>query len=277
MTKPDEPTARRNWDPVVKLTHWGIVFAVIANALFTGEGSNAHVWVGFALASLLALRLIWGVIGPAEARFSAFPPSPKRAIAHIREISTGKGANHTSHNPLRALMVYAIWGALGVVIASGIAMAGIPATDGEREGAKDIAAVEKTAPAERSSLKSNAGMPADYDQPAEGENLRLAAYPVPAGQANGKHRQVTDLRSAVRDGSPVSEEAGEPDRQIGTEVGEKSEHAEGDHEEEGAITELHEVAVNLLYLLIALHLAGVLFETYRKGREIPLAMMPGRR
>jgi cytochrome b len=39
--------------------------------------------------------------------------------------------------------------------------------------------------------------------------------------------------------------------------------------------EVHEVAVNLLYLLIALHIAGVIFETRRSGREIVGAMIPG--
>ena len=33
----------------------------------------------------------------------------------------------------------------------------------------------------------------------------------------------------------------------------------------------------LLYVLIALHLAGVIFETRRSGREIVLAMLPTRR
>ena len=38
--------------------------------------------------------------------------------------------------------------------------------------------------------------------------------------------------------------------------------------------EVHEVAVNLLYLLIALHLLGVLFETMRHGRGTISAMIP---
>ena len=51
---------------------------------------------------------------------------------------------------------------------------------------------------------------------------------------------------------------------------------EGGHEEEG-MEELHELAVNLLYLLIVLHIAGVLFETRRSGRQVVVAMLPGRR
>ena len=98
-------TAPRRWDPVVRLTHWSIVLAVLANAVFTEEGSAAHIWVGYALAAILALRLLWGFVGPAEARFTAFPPSPGRALAHLRDIRAGRITRHGSHNPLGALMV----------------------------------------------------------------------------------------------------------------------------------------------------------------------------
>ncbi len=134
----------RNWDPVVKLTHWSIVVAVLANGVFTEGGSWPHIWVGYALAGMLALRLLWGIVGPREARFSAFPPSLPRAMAHIREIKSGHVHDQPSHNPLGALMVYAIWGTLSIIIASGIAMAGLPpkAVTHERHG------VEQTAPHE---------------------------------------------------------------------------------------------------------------------------------
>jgi cytochrome b len=62
----------RNWDPVVKLTHWSIVVAVLANGVFTEGGSWPHIWVGYALAGMLALRLLWGIVGPHEARFRLF-------------------------------------------------------------------------------------------------------------------------------------------------------------------------------------------------------------
>jgi cytochrome b len=38
---------------------------------------------------------------------------------------------------------------------------------------------------------------------------------------------------------------------------------------------LHEVTVNLLYVLIALHLMGVVFESRRSGPRIVRAMLPG--
>ena len=206
MTTPTATAPPRRWDPVVKLTHWTIVAAILANALITEEGSGAHVWVGYALAATLALRLIWGVIGPAEARFSAFPPSPGRALAHIREIAAGKRSDHASHNPLGALMVYAIWSVLAVIVVTGVLMASAP------------------------------------DKP-KGEP---GAAP-PAATAERFEREEGEAREG------------------------------GEEHEEGPLTEVHETAVNLLYVLIVLHIAGVVFETRRSGRRIVLAMLPGRR
>lgn len=197
-----EATPRR-WDVVVRFTHWSIVAAILVNALVTEAGSAAHIWVGYGLAAVLGLRLLWGVVGPRTARFTAFPPSPRRAIAHVRDIFAGRKSAYASHNPLGALMVYAIWATLGVIIASGIAMAGLP-------------------------------------------RATVAGMTLPT--------VVTEMPHA-------SEEAG-------TESGEAGER------EEGPLGGLHETAVNLLYLLILLHIAGVVFETRRSGRDIVMAMLP---
>ncbi|MFM7350593.1 MAG: cytochrome b/b6 domain-containing protein [Erythrobacter sp.] len=208
------PSARRRWDPIVRITHWSIALAVLANAVFTEEGSGAHIWVGYGLAAILALRLLWGLVGPAEARFSAFWPSPRKAMAHLRDIRTGKVIHHASHNPLGALMVYAIWWCLLTIIATGVAMAGLPSLDGtQREGERQ----ERTI----------------------------------AAQGPGAEREA------------ASEEKEE-----------KQEDGEGGEEEEGPLGEIHETAANLLYLLILLHLAGVIFETRRSGRHVLVAMAP---
>jgi cytochrome b len=119
-------TERRRWDPLVRLTHWGVAAGVVANGVLTEEGSGPHQWVGYGIAALLALRWIWGLVGSPEARFSAFPPSLGRAAGHLREIAGGGKTPHRSHNPLGALMVYALWSTLAVVIVTGVAMTGLP-------------------------------------------------------------------------------------------------------------------------------------------------------
>ena len=49
-----------------------------------------------------------------------------RAVRYIAGARKGQVKQHSSHNPLGTLMVYALWSCLAVIIASGIAMAGPP-------------------------------------------------------------------------------------------------------------------------------------------------------
>ncbi len=205
-------TISKRWDPIVKLTHWGVAAAVIANALFTEEGSGWHVWVGYALAGLLALRWLWGIVGTRNARFSAFPPNPFRTLHYVAAARKGEVQHFSSHNPIGTLMVYALWGCLAVIVASGIAMSGPPpANPNVREVGEAVEATEFSTASERDE---------------EGEE----------------------------EGREEAEEGGESGEEV--------------------LEEVHEVAVNLLYVLIALHILGVLFETMRHGRGTVGAMIP---
>lgn len=38
----------KTWDPLVRLTHWGIAAAVLLNGLVVEDGSLVHVWLGYA-------------------------------------------------------------------------------------------------------------------------------------------------------------------------------------------------------------------------------------
>jgi cytochrome b len=112
------------WDPVVRLTHWGIAIAVLVNALVNEGGSLIHVSLGWIAMALLLMRLVWGVLGPVEARFSAFPPNPIAALRHLAQLLTGRVGHYPSHNPAGAMMAYAFWATLTVVIASGLYLTG---------------------------------------------------------------------------------------------------------------------------------------------------------
>lgn len=112
----------RLWDPIVRLTHWGIAISVLLNAMVTEEGGLLHISLGWIVLALLLMRLVWGLIGPAEARFSAFPPNPVAAVRHLRQLLAGRVQDHPSHNPAGALMAYAFWATLAVVTATGLLM-----------------------------------------------------------------------------------------------------------------------------------------------------------
>lgn len=97
------------WDPLVRLIHWSLALTILLNGTFVEEESQTHEWIGYVALGLVGIRLVWALIGPKHARFSAFPPSPARAVHHLRAMLSGDKAVHLLHNPLGALMVYNIW------------------------------------------------------------------------------------------------------------------------------------------------------------------------
>ena len=129
MAAPRTPSAKPSlgdppalWDPVVRLTHWGIAVSVLVNAALDEGGSLLHVSLGWLVMALLLLRMVWGVLGPGEARFSAFPPNPLAALRHLRQLVSGRVRHYPSHNPAGAIMAYAFWACLAVVTVTGLVM-----------------------------------------------------------------------------------------------------------------------------------------------------------
>jgi cytochrome b len=108
------------WDPVVRITQWGVALAVILNATLTRGGGSTHVWIGWGAMALLVLRILWGLVGTAEARFSAFPPNPVAALRHLARLVAGRPGDYASHNPAGAMMAYTLWAALSVMIVTGL-------------------------------------------------------------------------------------------------------------------------------------------------------------
>ncbi|MGV6812833.1 MAG: cytochrome b/b6 domain-containing protein [Brevirhabdus sp.] len=117
------PGARelRVWDPLVRLIHWSVALSVLINSFSDGEEA-LHLWVGYIAAGLVGVRLLWGVTGPAHARFSAFPPNPVAAVRHAKGMMKTGNTVHLSHNPLGALMVYNIWLTIAVLGVTGYMM-----------------------------------------------------------------------------------------------------------------------------------------------------------
>jgi len=122
MSRPHAETPPDLWDPVVRLSHWVIAAVVVGNAVLTKGGSTLHVWLGWTGMVFLVVRLIWGLIGSAEARFAAFPPRPRAAIEHVRLLFRGAPPEYRSHNPAGAIMIYALWALLAVIIGTGLAL-----------------------------------------------------------------------------------------------------------------------------------------------------------
>ncbi|WAJ38458.1 cytochrome b/b6 domain-containing protein [Pseudomonas sp. GOM7] len=95
----------RVWDPVVRLFHWSLAGAFLANYFFTEEGENWHRWFGYYAVAWLAIRLVWGFVGAPAARWADFWPTPARLRAHVRALFAGNPYHRLGHSPLGALVM----------------------------------------------------------------------------------------------------------------------------------------------------------------------------
>ena len=96
------------WDPLVRIGHWALVLCVAA-AWITSEGG--HVWherFGYATLAIVAIRIVWGFVGPRYARFRQFVRSPDATLAYARKTLSGTEPRHVGHNPLGGWMIVAL-------------------------------------------------------------------------------------------------------------------------------------------------------------------------
>jgi cytochrome b len=96
------------WDVVVRIGHWCLV-ACVALAWLTHEGGGRlHEWLGYAALLVLCVRLVWGVIGSAHARFSSFMTAPRETLDYARHVFAHREQRYLGHNPLGAWMIVAL-------------------------------------------------------------------------------------------------------------------------------------------------------------------------
>ena len=107
------------WDWFVRLFHWSVASAFLLDFWVLEEGDWPHEWVGYYLGVLLVMRIIWGFIGPDNARFINFFPTPGRVKHHIQDLRNGRVDREEGHNPLGGAMVITLILLLAIVAMSG--------------------------------------------------------------------------------------------------------------------------------------------------------------
>jgi cytochrome b len=70
------------WDPAVRLFHWSLAVAFLVAYVTEDHWERLHVNAGYLIGILVALRLLWGFVGPPHARFSDFVRSPREVMAY---------------------------------------------------------------------------------------------------------------------------------------------------------------------------------------------------
>ena len=112
----------RVWDPLVRIFHWSLV-GLFAFSYFTGdEWKSAHITSGYAIAGLIAVRLVWGLIGSEHARFSNFVYSPLTVSRFLLDSLRMRAKRYLGHNPAGGVMVLALLGMVSLIAISGYMM-----------------------------------------------------------------------------------------------------------------------------------------------------------
>jgi cytochrome b len=117
------PATIQVWDPFVRVFHWSLV-GLFATAYFTGDDiQQVHNAAGYTIAALLALRILWGFVGPRHARFRDFVRPPHKALAYLKNVLLlRRTRRYIGHNPAGGLMVIAVIGMLGATAVTGYMM-----------------------------------------------------------------------------------------------------------------------------------------------------------
>lgn len=127
MNSPDQQI--RVWDPLIRLFHWGLAGAFTFAYLTAEEMESVHALAGYLVAGLIAVRLIWGVVGPRHARFSRDFLRPTAVVGYLRDLVGGRARRYLGHSPAGGAMTIALLVAIAVTAGTGIVMG----PDGEGE------------------------------------------------------------------------------------------------------------------------------------------------
>lgn len=127
-TEADPVRLIRVWDLPVRLFHWLLVacvaVAAISGWLLPASWLRLHLIAGTIIGCLVLWRVVWGFTGTRYSRFRSFAFSPAATISHVEDLLEGKAQREAGHNPLGALMVFALLGSISIIVLTGAAVLG---------------------------------------------------------------------------------------------------------------------------------------------------------
>lgn len=111
------------WDVPTRAFHAALALA-FAGAYLTSDSErlrDVHVVLGYVMLTLVAFRIVWGLLGTRYARFTAFAWGPGAVLRYLRSLLRGRPEHHIGHNPLGSWGIYVLLALTVLAGASGYA------------------------------------------------------------------------------------------------------------------------------------------------------------
>ncbi len=116
------------WDLPVRVFHWllvtSIAVASVTGWLLPASWLQIHLIAGTVIGCLVLWRIVWGFTGTRYSRFRSFIFSARSTVTHLKDLMEGKAQREAGHNPLGALMVFALLGSINAIVLTGVAVLG---------------------------------------------------------------------------------------------------------------------------------------------------------
>jgi cytochrome b len=113
----------RVWDLPTRAFHWVLALCVIGSVISAKIGGNALVWhmrLGYVVFTLLAFRILWGLMGGRWSRFVSFIYAPGTVLRYLRGASQPGEHHDVGHSPLGAFSVFGLLAILAVQVGTGL-------------------------------------------------------------------------------------------------------------------------------------------------------------
>lgn len=241
------------WDKFIRLFHWSLV-ALFVTSYLTGENEHwTHFYSGYAIVTLIALRLIWGVIGSKYARFSEFVRSPSAVFRYMKSMATGNPKRYLGHNPAGGAMILMLLASLLVTTISGMKLLAIEEGQGPFASTINVSIVQKA-------------YADDDDHEHEYEKYQLDEYKEDHEYENDTYKEQLKEYEANSEARASSD----------YEARKKEVTSEDDHEaEEEFWEEIHEASISFMLFLIILHVMGVIIASRQHKESLVKSMLSG--
>jgi cytochrome b len=102
-----------------------VVAAALTGFILGATSLTWHLIAGATVMAAVVWRVIWGLFGPTYARFTSFAYRAGAVLAYLQDFRRGRHHRHLGHNPLGAMMVFAL-----LVVLTAIGLTGVMALRG---------------------------------------------------------------------------------------------------------------------------------------------------